>query len=177
MKKGKIAIFVFFLMLCTIVFSGCTKKIDSSKVILPDDFTFSITWGVYGISSYDSETKTLVKTTDATHPEDYITTLELSEDVLKDIYIKLTKEIDIFSYSDKYNPFPYESTPTQTIMISVKADGKSKTVTCKNIAFGEPEDAIGGKGKRFIEKTDEITSILMNTEEWKGLPDYEFGYD
>ena len=103
--------------------------------------------------------------------------MELSEDVLKEIYIKLTKEIDIVSYNDKYNPFPYESTPTQTIIISIKADGKSKTVTCKNIAFGEAQDAIGGKGKRFIEKTDEITSILMNTEEWKSLPDYEYGYD
>ena len=38
------------------------------------DYSFSLTWNTFGISSYDSKTGKLVKTKDAPNPEDYITT-------------------------------------------------------------------------------------------------------
>ena len=45
-----------------------------------ESFSFSLVWNCYGVSSYDSETGRLIKTTDATNPEDYITHCELTED-------------------------------------------------------------------------------------------------
>ena len=45
----------------------------------PEDFSFALTWNCLGVSSYDSATGKLVKTTDATHPEDYVTEYRLTE--------------------------------------------------------------------------------------------------
>ena len=109
-KKKAVTICIVCIILCITAICGCTQtKIDPEKIQVPEDFAFSITWNVYGISSYDSKTGTLIKTTDATHPENYITTLNLSEETLKKIYIKLTKEIDLYSYKNEYNPFSFVS--------------------------------------------------------------------
>ena len=180
MRKSMLFILTFILIILS---SGCTlltnKPVDSSEITLPEDFSFSITWNCYGISSYESKTGTLIKTTDATKPEDYIIEMHLPEDELKNIYLKLTEDINLFSYSDKYNPFRkgYDSRPTQTIILSITATQKTKTVTCKNIAFGEEKWMKNKKARDFMRVQDEIVDILTSTEEWKSLPDYEFGYD
>ena len=181
MNKFKTISFIFII---TILFSGCTllKKApeDPASITVPEDFSFSIVWNVYGISSYDSKTGILIQTNDATQPEDYIVEMHLSEDELKDIYIKLTEDIDLFSYPDKYNPYRkgYISTPTETIILSITANNQTKTVTCKGIALGDDEEWMkNGKARNFMRVQDEIADILTATEEWKSLPDYEFGYD
>ena len=61
---------------------------------VPENLSFSLTWNTYGISSYDSATGKLVKTTDATNPEDYITTLQLDGTQLFAIW-ELLWELDI----------------------------------------------------------------------------------
>ena len=48
-----------------------------------ESFSFSLVWDCYGVSSYDSETGRLIKTTDATNPEDYITHCELTEEQMR----------------------------------------------------------------------------------------------
>ena len=85
------------LSLCLLI-SGCGKtgineteknemgRKETEPVRLPEDFRFSLIWGVYGISSYDSQTGKLVKTTDTKTPEKYITTLTLDEDEMQMIY-------------------------------------------------------------------------------------------
>ena len=51
------------------------KVSDGMQMLpLPTEFSFSLTWGTFGISSYDSATGKLVKTKDAPTPEAYITT-------------------------------------------------------------------------------------------------------
>ncbi len=45
---------------------------------LDGSFSFSLTWGCYGVSSYDSKIGVLLNTTDATRPDDYITTYFLT---------------------------------------------------------------------------------------------------
>ena len=61
------------LMTCLLVlfgFTGCAKKTqhtdpvssnDQSGIELPEDFSFSIVWGTYGVSSYDSKSGKLFK--------------------------------------------------------------------------------------------------------------------
>ena len=53
---------------------------------IPEDFSFSLVWNCYGISSYDSQTGKLVKTTDATNPKDYITYYQLTDEDKEYIY-------------------------------------------------------------------------------------------
>lgn len=176
---------VFCMITTMFLLTGCgfleEKVIDPNTITVPKDFSFSIVWDCYGISSYDSKSGTLIKTNHATHPEDYITKLVLTEEELKTIYIKLTKNIDIYSYSDTYNPFRkgYASSPTQTIIININEGTNTKTVTCKDIAFdfGDGKYLKSQKARNFMKVHDEIVAMLKSSEEWKQLPDYEFGYD
>ena len=140
-----------------------------------DGFSFSLTWGCYGISSYDSATGRLVKTSDATHPEDYVTTYYLTSEKKQEIYSLIT-ELDIEKYPDEYNPHKNAvSTPYMTLILSVKADGIEKTVTVPETALSY--DADNRKGQKFLDVCKAIEDILTATDEWKALPEYEFLYD
>ena len=140
-----------------------------------DNFSFSLTWNVYGVSSYDSETGRLVKTIDATEPEDYVTELTLSEERLGEIY-EIVRALEIESYPDEYDPAEgMGSDPFYTIELSVRYNGVEKTVRCEEVAIGaEGADA---KGRRFLEAVWSIRDILTATEEWQALPEYEVFYD
>ena len=153
---------------------------DSSITMLPglsaDDFAFSLTWGCYGISSYDSESGKLVKTSHATNPDEYITTYYLTEQQEQKIY-NLIMELDVDSYPNSYNPQPdgRMSFPSFTLILSVRCGATQKTITAKDIVCSyESEDA---KGQKFLTVCKEISEILEETEEWKALPEYEFFYD
>lgn len=139
-------------------------------------FSFSLTWNTYGISSYDSVTGKLVKTTDATEPERYVTSYKLTEEQREEIYA-LIEKLDIVSYPDVYDPHNGKlvSEPSMTLILSVKADSLEKTVRAEGIAL--TYEAENRKGQRFLEVCKSIRDILVETDEWKALPEYEFFYD
>ena len=94
MKK---LIVIALALICVLSMAGCnTQEVADS---IHEDFSFSLTWGVYGISSYDSQTGKLVKTTDATNPEDYVTYYKLTKEDKEAIYNLLTS-LDVNSYPD-----------------------------------------------------------------------------
>ena len=140
-----------------------------------ESFSFSLVWNCYGVSSYDSETGRLIKTTDATNPEDYITHCELTEEQMRRIY-ELIKSLDVGSYPDIYNPHAdgFASSPTMTLILSVKTDTLQKTISAVDIAMSY--DSQNARGKRFLDVCKTIEDILTATDEWKALPDYEFYY-
>ncbi len=138
-------------------------------------YSFSLTWNTYGISSYDSRTGTLVKTCDATEPEDYKTNLKLTERQYSEIW-KLIRELDIESYPDEYDPNEdIESTPSMTLILTLCVGDRVKTVRAKDIALTYESNNV--KGQRFLNVCKGIEEILTETEEWKSLPEYEFLYD
>ena len=139
------------------------------------NYSFSLTWNTYGISSYDSKTGTLIKTKDATNPKDYTTNLKLTEQQYSAIW-KLIKGLDIESYPDKYNPHKNGvSTPYMTLILSVKSDGIDKTITVEETMLSYEAD--NTKGQKFLDVCKGIQDILTATDEWKTLPEYEFFYD
>lgn len=141
-----------------------------------DNFSFSLVWGCYGISSYDSETGKLVKTTDATNPEDYITTLQLSGAQQFEIW-ELIWDLDIEEYPDEYDPHKdgLISFPSMTLILTVRTDDYIKTVRAEDIALTfETTDA---KGQKFLTVCKAIEDILTATDEWNALPEYEHFYD
>jgi hypothetical protein len=142
---------------------------------VPEDFSFALTWGVYGISSYDSRTGKLVKTKDATNPADYVTYVKLSDEVMELIYKKL-RALDLDSYPDEYDPDPMMgSDPSADLILTIRNGDRVKTVTAKDVSLSYESWSI--KGKKFIDTCLDISDILTATEEWKALPDYEFYYD
>lgn len=152
------------------------------ETVMPADFSFSLVWNTFGISSYDSKTGKLIKTKDTSNIKKYTTKYKMTDEELYKIYDILYNRINIDSYPDDYDPYNAPdaevrlvSTPSRTVIISVTANGTEKTVTCKEISFGT-----GGCDERateFLKAVKEITDILTNTDEWQALPDYEFLYD
>ena len=151
------------------------ESIDGSYTTV-DSFTFSLTWGCYGISSYDSKTGRLVKTTDATNPEDYVTTYWLTAEQKQEIY-DLILDLDVTAYPDSYDPHPdgLASNPSMTLILSVSTGAVQKTITAANIAMSYQSDS--RKGQEFLNVCKAIEDILTETKEWRALPEYEFFYD
>ena len=140
------------------------------------NFSFALTWGCYGESSYDSATGILVKTENATNPAEYVTKYYLSEERKEQVYA-LIQELDLGSYPDFYDPHEgtLGSDPSMTLVLSVSVNGTRKTVQAKDIALGY--QAKNEKGQRFLTVCQKIASLLTDTEEWKALPEYEFFYN
>lgn len=168
---------IFRRTLCTFVCISMTVFMFAcapSDVTVPEDFSFALTWNTYGISSYDSKTGKLIKTSHASHPEDYVTYYTLTDENKARIY-KLLSSLDPESYPDEYDPGNGLSEPSMTLILTVFINGKEKTIKAEDIALSY--DSNNSKGRRFLSACREIGEMLMATEEWQALPDYEFFYD
>lgn len=141
-----------------------------------DHFTFTLTWGCYGVSSYDSKTGKLVKTTDAMNPKDYVTTYRLTVEQRRQIYA-LIEDLQVTGYPDTYDPHDggLMSAPSMTLILSVRTDTLQKTIRAADIALTYEAD--NKKGRKFLTVCKAISDLLTETEEWKALPEYEFFYD
>ncbi len=160
-----------------ILFEGqVTDPSPKTKAIAQGEPDFSLRFGVYGQSSFDSKTGELVKTKDVINrsPEEFRTLLALSDEQKAEIGKALDK-LDITSYPDSFDPYSdgensVRSSPSVTLVLRVGG----KTVTCNDIAIsGEGRTE---KGRLFLETVGKIESILTSSAEWKALPDYEALY-
>ena len=132
------------------------------------EFDFSLTWGIFGHSSYDSKTGRLVKTNDVGNVEDFTATYSLTPQEKLTVY-KAVRDIEITSYPDEYNPTAGKgSDPYETLILSVKINRTEKTVTASEVAL---DDATSPKGQRFMDACKTISDILENTDEWKAFPE------
>ncbi|MBQ7700418.1 MAG: hypothetical protein IJT49_08770 [Clostridia bacterium] len=147
---------------------------------MPADFSFSLVWNTYGISSYDSKTGTLIKTSDATDVSKYTTAYKMNDRELSAVYNLL---IQLKDYPDNYDPYndPASeiqtcSEPNRTVIIKFTSDGIEKTITCKDICYG----VTGGyddAANKFLQIEKQIEDMLTNTKQWQTLPEYEVFYD
>ena len=139
-----------------------------------DDFSFALTWGVFGISSYDSHTGKLVKTTDATNPEDYITNYQLTDTQKWYIYSWIYA-LDVYSYPDIYELQTPPSDPVGTLILTVRVGDEEKTIKAEHVSlFFDTENE---KEQRFFDTCNAISDLLEATDEWKALPDFENFYE
>ncbi len=145
---------------------------DSMRTV---EFSFSLTWGIFGVSSYDSTTGRLVKTDDVSNKEDYETTHFLTAHE-KAMICKIIENLNPHTYPDEYNPTEGKgSAPYQRLILSVHIEGDiPKTITAEQVALDEVTSPVG---KRFMDACKKIADILENTDEWKALPDYPYLYD
>ena len=157
---------------------------DNEGIELPEDFSFSIVWNTYGISSYDSASGKLVKTKDTEHIGKYTKYVKMSEEELKTVYRYLFYDIDLTAYPDEFDPFNapgaeiiYTSEPNQTVIISATANGVTNTVTCEEIAYGTPNGCYSEEARQFMLAKDKIVSLITSFPEWEAFPDYEVYYD
>lgn len=147
---------------------------DSTEILTGSGSSFALTFNTYGVSSYDSETGKLVKTTDATHPEDYVTEFHMSEEQISEISA-LIRELDILSYPDEYQPTAALSEPHETLILSVRVGCEEKIVKCEEVAIGA--EGCDDKAQAFLDVCERIQEIIYASEEWQALPAYEWLYE
>ena len=149
--------------------------------IYSEDLSFSLKFGTYGESFYDSKSGELIKTTNASDPQKYVTELHLSDAELETIF-NMIWDMDISAYPDEYDPVnPPDATeklmsePYETIVLTYRAGDYEKTIRCKEVAV-----ASGGYDERsraFLELCDYIERLVVNSDEWLALPEYEMFYE
>lgn len=151
------------------------EQIAVNKALgIAEDFSFSLTWNCYGVSSYDSLTGKLVKTTDAPNPDDYVTVHLLTAEE-QAVFKSLINALDVNAYPDEYDPKNGYSLPNMTLVLTVRRYGVEKTVRAEEIALSyESSDP---KGQAFLSTCEAISTELMKTDAWKALPDYAYYYD
>ncbi len=142
------------------------------------DFEIQLRWGAYGYSHYESASGELIKTTDATNPEDYRTVHMLTDEERETVWALLT-EMNYSNYPEYYNPNPNMlSEPPDIISLMVTRDGESKGIRTRSASLVDIEDpAEKKKADIFIKNFGEIVHLLENTPEWQALPDYERYYE
>ena len=155
----------------------------NAEGIIPSDFSFRFIWGCYGISSYDSESGKLVKTTDATRPEDYVTTHTLTWEERAEAW-SLLSALELEHYPADYDPYNapdaeqrMASEPSRDLVLTLRADGSEITVSCREICLGGVVRGYDEKARAFLAACDRLERLLTGTPEWKALPDYEFYYE
>ena len=155
----------------------------NAEGIIPSDFCFRFAWGCYGISSYDSESGKLVKTTDATHPEDYVTTHALTQEEQADTW-RLLSALRLEDYPAVYDPYNAPNTaqrvtsePSRDLILSVWANVTGYSVSCREICLGGTIRGYDEQARAFLAACDKLERLLTGTPEWKALPDYEFYYE
>lgn len=178
-KKHIIAILA--LALCTALGIAAASALSGAKApgqtgtTGPDDFSFALTWNAYGVSSYDSATGVLVKTTDATHPEDYVTEYHLTEQELAQVR-RLISDLKPETYPVTYNPNPNVfQEPPETLILTVRTAEGEKTIAARGVALA-PE-GMDAEGKRFADTCRSIEHLLTATDAWQALPEYEVFYE
>ena len=188
MKKWAAILLAFT---CILSFSGCGTFTDTTanrslplseedrsavnKTLgIEEVFSFSLAWNCGGVSSYDSETGKLVKTTDAPNPEDYVTFYRLTAEDLA-FFKELFSVLDIDSYPDVYAPENGYSEPSMTLILTVCTGDSVKTVAAENIGLSYESD--DPKGQAFLSTCETIIKRLTETDEWKALPEYAYFYD
>lgn len=162
---------------------GLSPADEITPEAVPADFSFRYVWGCYGISSYDSFTGELVKTNNATHPEDYITKHELTEAERNEVWALLSG-LGLEDYPANYDPYNdpdsdqrVASEPNRDLVLSFRAGGTETTVSCRGICLGGAVGGYDAKARAFLAACDRLEQLLTGTPEWQALPDYEFYYE
>ena len=143
--------------------------------IAEEDFYFVFTWGVQLDSSYDSRTGILTKTkyVRERRPEEYIATYLYPN--INEVY-EIAKSINVYSYADDY--YPYEgylgyTSPSVDYVFEVN----NKIVTSEDCPLlPEIPDSVTEKGKQYLSLLFSIKNTLINSDEWKAMPDPEILY-
>ena len=161
--------------------AACAAPKETASAEMPEDFQFSLVWNTYGESSFDSETGKLVKTTNATHPEDYVTELILDDDARQAAWEAISV-LDLADYPAEYNPNPgVMSTPSMTLVLTVMQNGTEQEIRCEDIALNFDAESNytskDKKGKAFLTACQALIRLITATPEWQALPDWEFLYE
>ena len=166
MKTNKLVSFILSLcMLFTITSCSTFSK------TMPEDFHFSLTWGPFGCSSYNSETGELIKKKD----ENIQTTYFMDEAELKQVY-EILMDYRIHKIDKLTNFGFFFCSPPGKYEIVMYTDDIKHVIKTPDSGVDFSRKPYTIKARRFYNAIVEIKNIIYESEEWKSLPDSEMLY-
>ena len=89
----------------------------------------------------------------------------------------MAKSINVYSYANHY--YPYEGSLIMTSpSVNYVFEINDKTITSNGCPItSEIPDSVTKKGKRYLTLIFAIKNTLVNSDEWKAMPDFEVLYD
>ena len=142
----------------------------TDRLAAPEDFSFSLVWNTYGISSYDSKTGILIKENDIDFVDVYTTEMHFDRETLFAVYNSIAG-LDWAYYPEEYDPNPrIKQEPPVSFVLTMRNGNTVKTIKAVNIA--EEKDGADEHGIDFLTVCRSIADQIMDTEEWKSLPPY-----
>ena len=183
MKRFISAVLIPFLLIAAL--AGCQRKSG-------DGFSFRIRWGVMKQSSYDSGTGILIKTTNASDPDQFKTKLKLRREDLAELS-ELAGALDLSAVPDApetYEPYITEGVgwalakPANILELTLRTEHGEKTILCRGSLSlllleedtGELYEPVGANGAAFVTLVRRILVMIQSSKEWKALPEYEVLY-
>lgn len=163
----KILSFILAIFFVTLIVS-CNNPLPKQ---MPEDFSFSLQWGIWGKSYYNSETGELIKSKYEDNKEDFKTVCFLNEDELESVYSILVK-LNIDNYDDMKPQEFRQCTPGMKYELEVKINKAYKIITLPE-GIDSSRTHITSRARRIQKSIDQITEIIYQKEEWKALPKEE----
>lgn len=168
----KILVYIFLLVLC-LCLVGCDTNKTSLPQEMPEDFSFTLTFGFDGY--YDSKTGVLKNGYNHDLDCECVTTLQFSKDELKEIYgIFLDGTID--RCNEKLTVSDDLVIPSYIIEISFTANNETIKVNiygASSISLDEWKNSVR-LGRAYYRIVDEY---IKTSEEFKSLPENQLLYD
>lgn len=157
-------------LMFALVGSFCSCAMDTGGAECPEDFSFSLTWGAYGCSSYDADSGVLVKSKFEPETEKYSANLTLDADMRTAAW-NVVRGLDWSVYGETYDPhMGLASAPGMDLILRVTANGVTHEVSCLGILLSyETHDA---DGQKFLDACRALEDLLVNTPEWQAMPEY-----
>ena len=170
MKKILVGMFLLVFGLCLV---GCDTNKTSLPQEMPEDFSFTLTFGFVGY--YDSKTGVLKNGYNHDLDCECVTTLQFSKEELKEIYgIFLDGTID--RWNEKLTVSDDLVEPSYTIKISFTANNETIKVNIYGASFislDEWDNSVR-LGRAYYRIVDEY---IKTSEEFKSLPENQMLYD
>lgn len=163
----KILSFILAIFFVTLLVS-CNNPLPKQ---MPEDFSFSLQWGIWGKSYYNSETGELIKSKYEDNKEDFKTVCFLNEDELEEVYFILYK-LNLNNYDDMKTQEFRQCKPGMKYELEVKINEAYKIITLPE-GIDRSRTHITSRARKIQNAIDQITEIIYQKEEWKALPKEE----
>jgi hypothetical protein len=166
---------IMIFLLIVLFISGCTVyRTTNLPEEMPEDFSFSVHWEFDGY--YDSKTMELKKGYNYDLECECKTQLELTDAQLKEIY-QIIRNAKVDSFSKEIKTKYDESIPSADLVITIQYGNINHTVKLLNSYLNDDmNEYLGGKEVGMAIK-EIIENYIINTDEFKSLPENQLYYD
>lgn len=157
-------------ILSIIILAGCSTSTAQTQMPseMPDDFNFSVNYGVQGKRKVDTFTNSIIK--DLVEDGTIEASLTLSNEEMKDIYRKMV-EMNIMGELNLDKIKICHSEPEIWTEWTIQANGETKSI--QYTVFCNETDT----SRKFLALQDYIHLIVIKKEEYKKLPESRGYYE